>query len=105
MWDIPFHSRAIPAIPCDDPGFVYHGSDDVDVQRTWRKFGWTSIALGNGQSACQPNNRCLWCDQSLIPGDTKFPDFQAARRIWTVDGTRKWWAGEDWFYDFKERDA
>lgn len=43
MWDIPFHSRAIPAIPCDDPGFVYHGSDDVDVQRTWRKFGWTPI--------------------------------------------------------------
>ena len=40
MWDIPFHSRAIP---CDDPGFVYHESDDIDVQRTWRKFGWTPI--------------------------------------------------------------
>jgi hypothetical protein len=33
----------------------------------------------------------------------KFPDFQAARNIWTVDGTRKWAAGDDWFYDIKDR--
>jgi len=30
-------------------------------------------------------------------------DFQAAQRFWTVDGTRKWSAGDDWFYDIKEK--
>ena len=30
-----------------------------------KSFNW--IALENGQFACQPNNRCLWYDQSLIP--------------------------------------
>jgi hypothetical protein len=54
--------------------------------------------LENGQFACQPNNRCLWYDQSLIAGVTKFPDFKAAQTIFTVDGTRKWTAGDDWFY-------
>ena len=43
MWNIPFYSRAIPEVSIDDPDFEYHGSDDVDVQRTWRKFGWTPI--------------------------------------------------------------
>jgi len=61
------------------------------------------IRLDNGQFACQPNNRCLWYDQSLIPNETKFPDFQAARHIWTVDGTRKWTTGTDWFYNIEER--
>jgi hypothetical protein len=61
------------------------------------------IRLDDGQFACQPNNRCLWYDQSLIPSVVKFPDFQAARDIWTVDGSRKWTAGDDWFYDIKER--
>jgi hypothetical protein len=61
------------------------------------------MALDNGQFACQPNNRCLWYDQSLIPADTKFPDFQAAQRLWTVDGTRKWSAGDDWFYNIEEK--
>ena len=61
------------------------------------------IKLDNGQFACQPNNRCLWYDQSLIPSETKFPDFQAAKHLWTVDGTRKWSAGDDWFYNIEER--
>ena len=61
------------------------------------------IKLDNGQFACQPNNRCLWYDQSLIPAKTDFPDFQASRHIWTVDGSRKWSAGDDWFYDIGER--
>jgi hypothetical protein len=29
--------------------------------------------------------------------------FQAAKEFWTVDGTRKWSAGDDWFYDIKEK--
>jgi hypothetical protein len=61
------------------------------------------IKLENGQFACQPNNRCLWYDQSLIPSEVKFPDFQAAKTFWTVDGTRKWSAGDDWFYNIEER--
>ena len=61
------------------------------------------IRLDNGQFACQPNNRCLWYDQSLIPNETKCPDFQASRHIWTVDGTRKWSAGDNWFYNIEER--
>jgi hypothetical protein len=61
------------------------------------------IRLDNGQFACQPNNRCLWYDQSLIPNDTKHPDFQAAQTFWTVDGTRKWTTGTDWFYNIEER--
>ena len=43
MWNIPFYSRAIPEVSIDHPDFEYHGSDDVDVQRTWRRFGWTPI--------------------------------------------------------------
>jgi hypothetical protein len=62
------------------------------------------IRLENGQFATQPNNRCLWYDQSLIPNEVKFPDFQTAQKIWTVDGTRKWTAGDDWFYNITERD-
>lgn len=61
------------------------------------------LRLDNGQFACQPNNRCLWYDQSLIPSDTKHPDFQAAQTFWTVDGTRKWTTGTDWFYNIEER--
>jgi len=61
------------------------------------------IRLDNGQFAVQPNNRCLWYDQSLIPAETKTPDFQAARTLWTVDGTRKWAAGDDWFYTITPR--
>jgi hypothetical protein len=62
------------------------------------------IQLENGQFATQPNNRCLWYDQSLITPETKFPDFQAAKTFWTVDGTRKWSVGSDWFYDINERE-
>jgi hypothetical protein len=61
------------------------------------------IRLDNGQFACQPNNRCLWYDQSLIPGELKFPDFQAAQNIWTVDGSQKWSADDSWFYNIEER--
>jgi hypothetical protein len=45
----------------------------------------------------------LWYDQSLVPAETKFPDFQAAQRLWTVDGTRKWSAGGNWFYDIESK--
>ena len=43
-------------------------------------------------------------NQSLISGDVKFPDFKAAQTIWTVDGSRKWSASDDWFYTITARD-
>jgi len=60
------------------------------------------IKLDNGQFATQPNNRCIWYDQSLIPAEVKQPDFRVATKVYTVDGSRKWSAGSDWFYDIKE---
>jgi hypothetical protein len=39
----------------------------------------------------------------LIPAEVKFPDFQAAKDFYTVDGSRKWAAGDDWFYGMEER--
>jgi hypothetical protein len=39
----------------------------------------------------------------LISSAVKFPDFKAAQTIFTVDGTRKWTAGDDWFYNIEER--
>jgi hypothetical protein len=71
----------------------------TEVAEEHKSFNF--IRLDNGQFAAQPNNRCLWYDQSLIPAKTDFPDFQAARHIWTVDGSRKWSAGDDWFYDIE----
>jgi hypothetical protein len=41
--EVPFHSRAIPTVPLGHPDFVYYPAADTDVQRTWRKFGWTPI--------------------------------------------------------------
>ena len=73
----------------------------TEVAEEHKSFNF--IRLDNGQFACQPNNRCLWYDQSLISGDVKFPDFKAAQTIFTVDGTRKWTAGDDWFYTIEER--
>jgi len=61
------------------------------------------IKLENGQFACQPNNRCLFYDQSLVSAKVKLPDFKAAQIIFTVDGTRKWTVGDDWFYTIEER--
>ena len=83
-------------------------ADDMDAdtgftEQAEEHKSFNFIKLENGQFAIQPNNRCLWYDQSLSPVETKFPDFQAARTIWTVDGTRKWSAGDDWFYNVEER--
>jgi hypothetical protein len=83
-------------------------ADGMDLDTTFseqaeehKSFNW--IRLDGGQFACQPNNRCLWYDQSLIPANVKFPDFQAAKNLWSVDGTKKWTAGKDWFYSIDEQ--
>jgi hypothetical protein len=83
-------------------------SDGMDIdtgftEQAEEHKSFNFIMLENGQFACQPNNRCLWYDQSLIPAEVKFPDFQAAKDFYTVDGSRKWAAGDDWFYGMEER--
>jgi hypothetical protein len=40
---IRYHSIAVPTTPIGHPDFIYYTSDDVDVTRTWRRFGWTPI--------------------------------------------------------------
>lgn len=34
------HSVAIPIIPVGHPKYVWRNHADVDVQRTWRSYGW-----------------------------------------------------------------
>jgi hypothetical protein len=62
------------------------------------------IKLDNGQFACQPNNRCLWYDVSLVPPVLKTPDFKIPTEVYTVENRAKWSAGgeDSWFYQFKE---
>ena len=64
------------------------------------------IKLDNGQFACQPNNRCLWYDVSLVPNELKTPDFKIPTDVWSVENVSKWSMGGDtsWFYQFKETD-
>ena len=58
------------------------------------------IRLDNGQFACQPNNRCLWYDVSLVPAVLKTPDFKIPTTVYSVEHLAKWSAGGDdaWFY-------
>ena len=77
--------------------------DTTFVETAEEHKSFNFIKLDNGQIATQPNNRCLWYDQSLTPATVKFPDFQAAKNLWSVDGSRKWSAGDDWFYTLEEK--
>lgn len=65
------------------------------------------IQLDNGQFACQPNNRCLWYDVSLVPAQLKTPDFKIPRQTYSVEHIAKWSVGGDdsWFYRGRETDA
>ena len=84
-------------------------ADDMDVdtgftEQAEEHKSFNFIKLENGQFACQPNNRCLFYDQSLVSAKVSFPDFKAAQIIFSVDGTRKWTSvGDDWFYSIEER--
>ncbi len=77
--------------------------DTTFVETAEEHKSFNFIKLDNGQIATQPNNRCLWYDQSLTPATVLFPDFQAAKHLWSVDGSRKWSAGDDWFYELQEK--
>jgi hypothetical protein len=48
------------------------------------------IKLDNGQFAAQPNNRIIWRDSSLIPSETKRPDFKVCTQNYKVENTDKW---------------
>lgn len=62
------------------------------------------IKLDNGFFAAQPNNRIRWYDQSLVPLETKKPDFNYMNKIYSVEGSNKWSVGHtnEWAYKSKE---
>lgn len=62
------------------------------------------IKLDNGQFAAQPNNRIIWKDSSLIPIETKKPDFKVCSQNYAVEKLPKWSVGHtnEWQYKTKE---
>jgi hypothetical protein len=36
--------RTEPMIPVDHPAYIWRSHADVDVQRTWRRYGWNPKA-------------------------------------------------------------
>jgi hypothetical protein len=65
------------------------------------------IALDNGQFAAQPNNRIQWRDMSLIPENTKTPDFEVCSQNYQVENSEKWSVGHttEWQYKSKSEDV
>jgi len=63
------------------------------------------IKLDNGQFCAQPNNRCLFYDQSLTANGVKTPDFRVATHEFYCEDSNKWSAGDtdDYFYELNER--
>lgn len=62
------------------------------------------IKLDNGQFAAQPNNRVIWSDASLIPKETKMPDFKVCTQNYSVEGTDKWSVGHTDEWQYKDND-
>ena len=62
------------------------------------------IKLDNGQFAAQPNNRIVWKDGSLIPAQTKIPDFKVCSQNYKVETSAKWSVGhtDEWQYKTQE---
>jgi len=58
------------------------------------------IKLDNGQFACQPNNRIIWKDNSLIPEKLKTPNFKVCTQNYSVEQNDKWTVGhsDEWAY-------
>ena len=80
-----------------------HGRLDVTfTEGTQEHKSYNIIKMDNGQFAAQPNNRCLWYDMSLVPAETKFPDFAIPQETWTVENHAKWSTGDSWFYSVEE---
>ena len=65
------------------------------------------IKLDNGQFAAQPNNRVVWRDNSLIPGNLKQPDFKVCTQNYAVETEPKWWTvghTDEWQYKTLEEE-
>lgn len=52
------------------------------------------IELDNGQYAAQPNNRCIFLDQSSNPQTLLFPDFKVCTKKYVVETNPKWMLGD-----------
>jgi len=51
--------RTEPIVPVGHPKFVWYGAADTDVQRTWRRFGWTPIHTTVEEAAPAPARRVI----------------------------------------------
>ena len=73
-----------------------------ELQQEHKSFN--VIKLDNGQFAAQPNNRIRWFEQSLIPEETKIPDFNVCTKDYSVETGDKWSLGDntEYFYKTKE---
>ncbi len=62
------------------------------------------IKLKNGQFAAQPNNRIGFYERSLIPAETKTPDFKVSTQYFYAEDGPKWTAGDSdkYFYELME---
>lgn len=54
---IPYSHMATPHIPVGHALYVWRGSADTDVQRTWRFYGWLPGKLRTAHTAKPPAER------------------------------------------------
>ena len=84
-------------------GADHNRLDLTFTEGTQEHKSFNILKLDNGQFAAQPNNRCLFYDLSMVPNETKFPDFLVPEQPWSVESTAKWTTGSSWFYSIDER--
>jgi len=60
--------------------------------------------LANGQFVAQPNNRTRFIQPSRTGDGLKIPYFRYSTKVWSVEGTSKWFDGENWSYENNKKD-
>jgi len=55
--------------------------------------------IQNGQFVAQPNNRTRFIQPSRTSDKLKIPYFNYSTKVWSVEGTSKWFDGENWSYE------
>lgn len=60
--------------------------------------------LVNGQFVAQPNNRTRFIQPSRTGDELRIPYFRYSTKVWSVEGTSKWFDGENWSYENNKKD-
>jgi hypothetical protein len=60
--------------------------------------------IQNGQFVAQPNNRTRFIQPSRTGDELKIPYFRYSTKVWSVEGTPKWFNGENWSYEIDKKD-